>query len=424
MTIKRASTAEAEDSLSIPTSNALVGAMDDYRAKELKHDIVRRLGHGITNALPDSVLCEVLRFLPLDNCETFLQATKGLWNRREVLLRRQQMRLTSPAEVASLLRLDLALFSKLLVLDMGKHCTDHFLLALPRKRGDNDDEDTCYLPVLQSISMVGSVDVTDEGLKALAVGRRNHLKRVDITFCRRTTYHPGTFYLRDTCPLLQELRRQPAWMDGTFLTPFDNDGGHTYWCDGTFRFERTNQSVGFICSLEELSGPNHVADKLQYSNFDPPAGWPVWSRYSYRPGVSLLNLSSTEASNRNGVDQQRREVLVAQRLAGIRPPKNLPTPDMVDWIREPGKSQYLDRHGQRLDENELEATNGNGNGNPNIDNRSTMITRMQVLPLKPFMPPQELVQMNQRFGEEMKASEREWFLDGGEAFLHHALDRE
>jgi hypothetical protein len=69
-------------------------------------------------------------------------------------------------------------------------------------------------------------------------------------------------------------------MDGKFQTPFDNDGLHTYWCDGTFQFDRDTQSSGFVSDLQlKKNDCDYVTDKLQYNNFEPPVGWPTWSRF-------------------------------------------------------------------------------------------------------------------------------------------------
>jgi len=76
------------------------------------------------------------------------------------------------------------------------------------------------------------------------------------------------------CPRLRLLRRQPEWMDGTFLTPWgeehnllrgrrvsratadlvdDASQEHTYYADGSFQFSRASESRGWVCQCRPAS---------------------------------------------------------------------------------------------------------------------------------------------------------------------------
>ena len=224
--------------------------------------------------------------------------------------------------------------------------------------------------------MVGSAGVTDAGIDHLSRGesRRRRLRSVDLSFCRRTTY-AGTFVLRDRLIALEVIRRQPLWLDGTFVTPFRGAPGageeeaekHVYWADGTFSFSRGVQSSGFVCDLfpagdrggrkgEDDGDDNphsHLGDRLQYTDFDPPRGWPAWSRYCYRPGVSLLRLENEAIPKVDGKGQTEivRSVLVAQRLEGIRAPSDAPCPYHASRVPL-GESRTLNRDGDVLDDDE------------------------------------------------------------------------
>lgn len=332
----------------------------------------------------------------------------------------------------------------LVELDMGGLATDDVFEALA---GVNSSVE--LIKNLRHISMVGSLDVTDRGLELLSRGnnRAQNVISIDITFCRSTTYS-GTFPLRDRLHNLALIRRQPEWLDGSFVTPFkradDQNNGddelHIYWADGSFQFNRGLQSEGFVVDLFPLEedvtpmsqsnpgrkleeeGPRHLADRLQYTNFEPPQSWPGWARYCYRPGVSLLRLPGCEGAESDALADEiaerdsniagNRSVLVAQRLEGLRAPLDAPdaykhTIDVIPL----GKSRTFSRDG------EIIADSGNGIGDAaRHPEGHTLISRMKVLPLPDggkLMPPSEIVQRNRVFCDETRraAEDREGALN-------------
>lgn len=301
------------------------------------------------------------------------------------------------------------------VLDLRGAATDELFELICGEEGE------VLLSSLDSISMVASDAVTDRGLERLSRGeaRASNLRSVDITFCRKTSY-AGTFPLRDRLKNLRLIRRQPEWLDGSYVTPFggagpDKDEVHIYWPDGSFSFGRNEQSSGFVCDLFEWravqsvldgegGGQNgmvedrHLGDKLQYVDFDPPLGWPEWSRYAYRPGVSLLRLPDEKVN-----EQNVRSVLVAQRLAGLKPPHDFPSADHANQVPL-GETRYFDERGQFL------PVEGGGT-DEEIEQRRrlrhTMVSRMRVEPLPQggrLLPPDSLVDRNRDFCGRMQAA--------------------
>jgi len=341
--------------------------------------------------------------------------------------------------------------SQLQTLDVGPYGTDHFLECM-----------ATLFPQLLTLQMARSEGVTNAGLEWLAAHNRHtttngvsKLQVIDITFCNNTTY-AGTFPLRDHLPHLQLLRRQPAWLDGKFHTPFNNNNAedavevHTYWPDGTFCFSRNDQSNGFVASLEEWDfdktdsddddnnnpeeegeGDHHhhhhfyLGDKLQYNNFAPPWGWPEWARFAYRPGVCLLrlppsnrttndddtnNINNNNNHSDNGAvndgdegdnDDDVRTVLVGQYLRGLRAPR---IPDLVHRLAPSipvGQSWSVNEDGVR-----------DGEG------ANLLISKMKVFPLDTMMPPKELVDACRRTCELMEERYGEAFLARREQEFH------
>lgn len=81
-----------------------------------------------------------------------------------------------------------------------------------------------YCPILQVLDFVGCRKITNTGMCYL-IGLP-HIQSLDITFCELVTYSSVVF-LRNSCPQLREIRRQPAWLDGLFETPWGEVGHPT-----------------------------------------------------------------------------------------------------------------------------------------------------------------------------------------------------
>jgi hypothetical protein len=323
-------------------------------------------------------------------------------------------------------------FRNLQQLDLASFGTDNFLRLL----GEQD-----LLQNLQHISMVRSIKVTDQGLIYLSMGesRAKNLRSIDITYCRSTTYK-GTFPLRERLVNLQVIRRQPEWLDGQFHTPFggatdqDDVEIHTYWPDGTFSFNRDTQSSGFVCELVEwdipgtntttTKGSPKVSDKLQYNNFSPiPIGWPDWTRFCYRPGVSLLRLDD-EMNKKNPLGEKIRSVLVAQYTMGLKPPRGSSIMELAKMVVPLGETKYFDIH---------EAAAGRAvvvDGPERGENNVIMVSRMRLYPLpkngkgneRRLLPPDDLVQRNKETCENM-SNVSENSVQELEEMLHRILTR-
>eukprot|EP00977_Amphora_coffeiformis_P003916 scaffold779_cov165-Amphora_coffeaeformis.AAC.2 len=342
--------------------------------------------------LPDGILGSILDFLNLVDRQRLSTTCRALRLRGDdlkVLMKTVQV--TSRSEVAVLEHLYFGHLTRLVHLDLASYATDDVLQQF--RLADSQFQQ------LRSLSMVGSLGISDRGLEYLATGKSyaESIQSIDLTYCHNTTY-AATFPLRDNFPNLRLLRRQPAWMDGSFETPFENDGLHTYYADGSFQFEREEQSCGYVMHIEPWNdeNPYFVFDKLQYSNSDMPEFWPRWARFFYRPGVSLLRLSETQ-------------VLVGQTLRGLRPPRDFPRPEHASLLPQPKTSIHLNRQGDVAAEDDPE--------------RYYLISRMRVFPLASIMPPVELVERNRTFCRELKVEEGTFGM-ATEDLLHLSLGGE
>jgi len=322
-------------------------------------------------------------------------------------------------------------------LDLGSHATDLFWKSVSEHG---------LFRQLTHVSMVGSHFLTNQGLRWLSQHAHceetvagptsiTTIESIDITYCQKTTYE-GTFQLRDSFRnSLKILRRQPAWLDGHFHTPFggeNDDNGtnnnrnnsveiHTYYPDGSFSFTRQGQSRGYVHELEPLNDEEtYLRDKLQYVNFEPPPGWPTWTLYSYRPGVCLLRLpeGAQDASSNNNNPQllqaepHVRNVLVGQSLRKLRPPVK----ELYQLMKEQadsiavGTSVFFNAQRERLD-----ARPANGRG--------CMISKMKVYPLEQPLPPDNLVTECRTTCEALRVLGHD-VIDSGELFLNQALQAE
>lgn len=289
-------------------------------------------------------------------------------------------------------------------LDLSYFCLDWFLQLIAEQS---------LFPNLKHVSMQASC-ITDEGLRWLAMHNGSGLETIDITFCKQTSY-AGTFVLRNRFrSTLRLLRRQPAWLDGKFHTPFNEDSDeaevHTYYADGSFSFTRDNQSRGFVLRLVEWDeSGDYLADKLQYSNFEPLVGWPTWTTYSYRPGVCLFRLPDNAVEESGEVI---RTVLVGQNLRGLRPPRIRHLMEQQASM-EIGTSSYFvkDEEGTLVRSETRPASGG------------IMISRMRVYPLDSVMPPDDLVEECRLACEVMKDLGED-VVDSGENYLNEALSQD
>ena len=342
--------------------------------------------------LPDGILSSIFDFLNLVDCQRWSTTCRALRARGDAwraLL--QTVQIASRPEATVLGHVYIAHMTQLVHLNLANYATDEILLRIA---GSSE------LQHLRSLSMVGSLGISDRGLEHLSTGRSfaECIQSIDITYCHNTTY-AATFSLRDNFHNLRLLRRQPVWMDGSFETPFQNDGLHTYYADGSFQFEREQQSSGYVMHVEPWNdevNPYCVFDKLQYSNSDLPNFLPPWARFFYRPGVSLLRITETE-------------VLVGQTLRGLRPPRDYPRPEQVSLLPQPKMSVHLNRQGDVAADDDPD--------------RHYLISRMRVFPLSSIMPPPELVEKNRVFCRQLKVQEGT-FGAATEDLLHLSLGGE
>lgn len=284
-------------------------------------------------------------------------------------------------------------------LDLTGHAEDRLVLAIGG-----------LLPQLVRLCCTRSPLLTEKALESLAADSgRQALREVDLVFCRHIGY-AATIRLRRSLPSLELVRRQPAWLEGRFLTPFAGAGPkvemHTYYADGSFDFTRPQQSRGYVRYLQE--GDGFLYDSLQYCNFGGFEGWPPWGRFLYRPGVALRASS-----------QGDRSVLVAQSLNGMRAPTEWP--DVPDDEVPLGRSVLLREDGSRL-------APGTRLEDAMQDGAAAMVSRMEVQRLEAPMPPAALVEEIEAFERERAAFEAQvqeahgaQLLAALEEQLHHSL---
>jgi len=293
-------------------------------------------------------------------------------------------------------------YGNMVRLDLGKWANDDILESVARR-----------MPKLQRLEMVSSEAVTSTGF--LMLSRLHQLRYVDVTFCDGISYN-DTLMLRrqhqqrnaETATAMLTIRRQPAWMDGRFQTPFENDGQHTYWPDGTFQYERDNCSVGFVYRLQRDHRHDLIRIQTQPANFVPPPTWPAWTHFLFRPAVSLLYRQEpfVDDGGGNTADHQEpKSVLVAQRISGVALEDYWPRPE--NWSLPMGQSFYFARDGSRI----LTTPTDD-------DRRYVMVTRIPVQPLLQMTPPEELLEQNREF----LAQHREFVFEPSEEALEARLN--
>ena len=315
-------------------------------------------------SLPTHLLAAILEYVSLTSERRFLGTTQRFWqHRRDIVSNRRRLVAEDRIDII-LLEWAADHFTSLVELDLGENGSDDFLQSTAR----------CF-PSLQRLSLVASRGVTDRSLRTLTMNAsyKPRLTYLDITYCHNTSYR-ATLPLRRAFDNGIVIRRQPEWMDGHFETPFPNDGIHTYWADGSFKFARDSirGHILRVCRFDP-SNNNHACTQLQLANFQPPSTWAEWTRVVYRPGVSILHIEDKS-------DGGDRTLLVAQAQRGTKAPKHWPKPHHNELPI--GVSTYYTRDGDVLEEPALS---------------DVMVTRMRVLPLDSLMPPEDVVQVNEEF---------------------------
>jgi len=315
--------------------------------------------------------------------------------------------------------------SGLRLLDVGKYATDEWLDILTDGRAELGG---FLLPSLEVLMIVGSHKVHETSFLELGAEndfgqKRTNLREIDATFCDEITYG-AALKLRQALPQCL-VRRLPSWVCGHTETPFagrsirdvaelsGNEAEevevHSYWPDGSFSYGRSVQSEGFVVRIQMIDNdPNHLEEKLQFSDFEPPEGWPEWTRFAFRPGVSLLRVPDETESDGNIT----RSILVAQRIGGIKHPRYFPKREHADMVPL-GQSRFFALNGAlRIGEQVDAATNSN----------SIMVSQMKKSPLSKDeeTPPADLVDGNAAFLSTYEA-EGGTVPPYGEELLHRGL---
>jgi hypothetical protein len=263
-------------------------------------------------------------------------------------------------------------------LDLSCHATDELLLSMH----------TC-MPMLQTLSLVASSGVTNAGVETLGSdpNRCRQLQVLDITLCTRISYRTTLVLRRALFHPKLVIRRIPKWMEGHFETPFENDGMHTYWADGSFSFDRTHCDCGYIRSLWDWgSDYNEPGAKVRwygngllFVNGHPDLTIPL---QEYTPGVTLVPVSEPHCMN-----EPPTSIVVAQSLRQMEPP--CPSSELYCSIsRLPmGKSKYFQWESTLEPRPRYIETERS--------NATVMVTRMARTCLEQLMPPAHIVQQIQ-----------------------------
>ena len=286
------------------------------------------------------------------------EATKAAFNKRPALSTARQRHALNSIHQSR--ELQWSRLGNLRELNVGKHCTDQFLAMISRI-GSYDERGDMLMPMLmpglEILRISESYHVTEDALLMLLAkdgsGRvRSALREVDVTFCSNITYS-AVIQFRTLLPNCL-LRRLPDWLCGHTHTPFGDgtDEVHTYWPDGTFSYNREQQSEGFVMRIDMLgSDPNHVSNKLQFIDFDERmrGALPSWFERGFLPSVSLLRLENEE-----GISDDAQHVLVAQRKEGIKRLKFFPKVEQAQMVPL-GSSRHFDLNGNLLEDEVIES---------------------------------------------------------------------
>lgn len=284
-------------------------------------------------------------------------------------------------------------FSQLRCLVLGASATDAALCCVGRALSSVEEID------------ISHSKVTDAGLDDGLVHAHN-LRRLIGTYCPRLSYN-ATLRLRralaadassGTGPL--EVVRLPSWLTGRFFTPWGEV--HAYFPDGTFCFDRAEQSTGYVRGLRQVSveGENEmVADSLQYIDFEPPPTWPDWTRYIYRPGVLARRPDPADEMIIDASGRPKRSVYIMQNMSSPAAPL---APPAVRWSEVPvGGRVYIDNDGNFAPPASADEADSIPRG------FEFMLSCMLVEPLPPdgTQPPDELLQRIEAFERRREADQ-------------------
>ena len=187
---------------------------------------------------------------------------------------------------------------------------------------DNQLDSLTHLKQLQILN-IASTDVTSLGLRCL--WSLQSLIELDLTFCPYVSYN-SVLELRQHCPNLKLIRRQPKWLDGVFVTPWGEI--HTYYPCGAFSFTREVNSEGWVAQLRNHG--EYLENRLIF--VDEHMG----IRWRGRVGVLLKRLD-VSAGNDQSIDEEDR-VLVVQSRVHPEPPRAFPS----DFFEVPPPGQTID----------------------------------------------------------------------------------
>jgi hypothetical protein len=128
---------------------------------------------------------------------------------------------------------------------------------------DIDDFQLHYLSVLKQLYSldIASTKVTSRGLRSL--WSMQSLRELDITFCPIVSYG-AVLELRQQCPGLLLIRRQPKWLDGHFETPWG--GIRTHYPCGAFSFSLGAECEGWTAQLVCRGG--YLEDRRIFVDLD------------------------------------------------------------------------------------------------------------------------------------------------------------
>ena len=174
------------------------------------------------------------------------------------------------------------------------------------------------LPLLEELELPSQTQLTNKGIRRAALFFADSLRSIDITCCNLIGYG-AVEHLRQTCHRLETIRRLPAWMVGWALTP---DGErHTYYADGSFSFDRDEESRGWVAQLR-LMEEGCVETRLVYIDIDAtgPASHNGRVGVLVRPEGGREDAAAATAVVAGAATPSTLEALVLQSLRVPEPP--------------------------------------------------------------------------------------------------------